>query len=219
MRLNVKARADLSPKLAQFPAQTFSSRPSPNPEMKWLALNRQTHSEVSRSRVVPMIEDQVTRSRIVGKGLTQLLNNPRAGWMSGYVEVDDAPPAMGDDEKAVKDAKSERRRCEEIHCSSRFAMIFQKRHPSLRRLGISRSLSHPAQYGSFRNVEVQHLQLTVNAWRAPSAILRDHVKDQFPQFPADTLSPHALAMPGEPGPIEPEACSMSANNSLGLKED
>jgi hypothetical protein len=59
----------------------------------------------------------------------------------------------------------------------------------------------------------------VNARRTPSAILRDHVKDQFAQFPAYAPSSHADPMPREPRPIQLETRPMPSNNGLRLDED
>jgi hypothetical protein len=49
----------------------------------------------------------------------------------------------------------ERRHGKEVHGSNRFAMVIQKCRPSLRRLGISGSLSHPTQYSSLGNNRCQ----------------------------------------------------------------
>jgi hypothetical protein len=98
-------------------------------------------------------------------------------------------------------------------------MIFQKRHPSLRRLGISRSLSHPAQHRTLRDIETKHFELAMNPWRSPSFVFGNHAKDELAQFLVHAFSSRTIAMPGEPGPIELEASSMPANNSLGLNED
>jgi hypothetical protein len=139
--------------------------------------------------------------------------------MPGHVELQNTPPVVSDDKETIKDAKRERRHCEEIHCSNRFTMIFQKRHPSLRRLGISRSLSHPAQHRTLRDIETKHFELAMNPWRSPSFVFGNHAKDELAQFLVHAFSSPTLAMPGEPGPIELEASSMPANNSLGLNED
>ena len=53
------------------------------------------------------VMDQIAGSGIVGKGLTQLLNNPRAGRMPGHVEVQNTTPVMRDDEEAVENAEGE----------------------------------------------------------------------------------------------------------------
>jgi hypothetical protein len=46
--------------------------------------------------------------------------------MPGHIEMQDTPPVMSDDEKAVEYAEGQRWHCEEIHCSNRFTMIIQK---------------------------------------------------------------------------------------------
>ena len=98
-------------------------------------------------------------------------------------------------------------------------MVAQKSRPSLCRFGISRSFSHPAQDGSLRNVEAQHLQLTVNAWRTPGGVLGDHAEDEFAQFSAYALSSRPVPMPREPRPIQLESRLMPANDGLRLDEN
>jgi hypothetical protein len=139
--------------------------------------------------------------------------------MPRHIEVQNTPPVMSNDEEAIENAKGDRRYGEEIHRGNCFTMIAQKCHPSLSWLGTPRHSPHPTQHGTFRSVEAQHLQLTVNARRAPSGILRDHAKDQLAQFPAHTLSSHGGPMPREPPPIQLETRSVPANNSLRLDED
>jgi hypothetical protein len=91
----------------------------------------------------------------------------------------DAPPVMRNDEEAVENAKGQRRNCEEIHRGDSFTMIAQKSRPSFSRLRTSRCFPHPAQDGSLRNIETQHLQFTVDARCAPGRVLGDHAEDQF----------------------------------------
>jgi hypothetical protein len=58
--------------------------------------------------------------------------------MPGHIEMQDTPPVMSDDKKAVEYAEGQRWQCEEIHCSNRFTMVIQKSSPSLHRFGTSR---------------------------------------------------------------------------------
>src|SRR5271170_3286539 len=51
------------------------------------------------------IDDQIARRRVVGKYLAQLLGHPSARRMLSHVEVKDASPVVGDDEKAIKNTK------------------------------------------------------------------------------------------------------------------
>jgi len=165
------------------------------------------------------IEDQITRRRVVRKCLAQLLDNPSACRVLGDTTLQDSPPIMRNDEEAVENAEGECRNGEEVHRGNRLTMVVQKSHPSLCRLRTSRSLSHPTQYGSLRNIEAQHLELSMNTWRAPGRILGNHAKDKVAQFPADALSSHAGSMPREPRPIQLESRPMPANNGLRLDDN
>lgn len=49
-------------------------------------------------------------------------------------------------------------------------MVVQKGRPSLCWFGIPRRPSHPPQYGSLRNIETEHFQLSMNARRAPRRV-------------------------------------------------
>src|ERR1035437_1837621 len=51
--------------------------------------------------VCSAIENQVSRSGIVGTGLTQLLNHPGAGRMPGHIEVQNAPSVMRNDKETI----------------------------------------------------------------------------------------------------------------------
>jgi hypothetical protein len=113
------------------------------------------------------IEDQILRCRVVGKGLAQLLYNPGARWVPGQVEMKKTPPVVGNDEEAIQHTESERWYSEEIHRGDSLTMVAQKGRPLLRRLRIPRSLPHPAQYRSLRNVEAKHVEFTMNARRTP----------------------------------------------------
>jgi hypothetical protein len=139
--------------------------------------------------------------------------------MSSQVEMRDATPIMCNDEEAVENAEGKRRRNEEVYRSNRLAMIIQKSGTLTRRFGTSRSFSHPAQHGTLGDVEAEHLQLTVNARRAPSAIFGDRVKDELTQSPADTSSSTAVARPKKPRPVHLETGSMPANHGLRLNEN
>jgi hypothetical protein len=138
------------------------------------------------------VVDQVFRGRVKGKRFAQLLGDPGAGWVARDVEIEHAPPVVGYDEEAVEHAKGKRRNGEEIHGGNGFAVVLEKRRPSLGRLGAPRDLSHPTQDGSFRNIETQHLQLTMNARRTPCVVLCDHAEDEFAQFPAHTFFPREV---------------------------
>ena len=65
--------------------------------------------------------------------------------MRGDVEVQDATPAMANDEKAVEQVESDGGDGKEVHGGNGFAVIVKKRKPTLRRFGFSGCTAHPAE--------------------------------------------------------------------------
>ncbi len=165
------------------------------------------------------IKDQVAGRGVVRECLAQLLNNPRAGRVFGHIAMKDASPVMCNDEEAIEHAEGKRRHGEEVHRGDGLTMIAEKRRPSSCQLGTPRRFPHPAQHGPLRNFEAKHYQLTMNARRTPCGIFSDHAEDEFAQFFVNAFSSHAVPMPREPCPVQPESCSVPTNDSLRLDED
>ena len=123
----------------------------------------------------------------------QLLNlrchriNPKCIGISRHIEMQDLPPVVADDEKAVQNTKRERWDGEEIHCSNGLAMISEERQPALHGIEISRSSPDPSRDTPFRELETQLEQFAVNARCSPGRILGNHTKDQGANLFADTL--------------------------------
>jgi hypothetical protein len=126
---------------------------------------------------------------------------------------------MRNDEKAIENAEAEPRCREEVHRGNRFAMVVRKGLPSPCRLGTPGSLPHPAQHGSPRNIETEHLQLAVNARRAQRRALGDDKEYEFAQFPTDALSSHTVSIPRKPRPVELESGPMPADDCFRLDEN
>src|SRR6185437_9202814 len=99
------------------------------------------------------IEDQKVGSGLERERLSQLLDNPHACWMLRDVEVQDAPAVMPNNEQAVERTECNRRHSEKVHRRDGFAMIRQKRQPTLRWLEISWRSRHPAGDCSLGNIE------------------------------------------------------------------
>jgi len=156
------------------------------------AIHRFDHFEVE---LRPSIKDKVTWCRVEGERLAQLLNDPGAGRVSGYIEVKNAPPVMRNDEEAIKHTERERRHGEEVHRGRNFAVIAEKGSPSSCRLRAPRCSPHPPQNSTLREIKAEHFQFTMNARCAPSGVLGNHPKDEFAQLFADALPSHAGSMP------------------------
>src|SRR5260370_42186943 len=101
--------------------------------------------------------------------------------------MQDLPPVVDDDEKAVQNTKRERWDGEEIHRRNGLAMVSEERQPSLRGIWISRSSSDPPLDAPFREIETQLEQLAVNARGSPGRILGNHSEGQDQHLFADTL--------------------------------
>jgi len=165
------------------------------------------------------IEDQKSRSGLEGKRFPQLLNYPVTCWMPCHVEVQDLSPVVTDHEKAVEKAKSDRGDGEEIHCCNGLAVIPKKCQPTFGQLWISRRPPHPARDRSFGYIKSKHQKFSVNMWRSPRRVLRNHAENQIADFPRHALSPNDVSTPGDRTPVQLEASAMPANDGFGNDED
>jgi len=77
------------------------------------------------------IEDQKPGSGPKWKRLPQLLDDPTTRWMLRDVEVQDAPPIVTDDRKAVQHTEGNRWCCEEVHRRNRFPIVSKESQPAL----------------------------------------------------------------------------------------
>src|SRR5260370_17722246 len=106
--------------------------------------------------------------------------------------MQDLPPVVADDEKAVQNTKRERWDEEEIHCSNGLAMVSEERQPSLHGIWISRSSLDPSRDTPFREIETQLEQLAVNARCSPGRILGNDTKNQGATSFSPPLPPSSL---------------------------
>jgi hypothetical protein len=63
---------------------------------------------------------------IVSPSFAQLQHDPQGVRLPGHVAVENLPPVVTDDEKAVQNSKGQSRHGEEIHGSDGFAMVAKK---------------------------------------------------------------------------------------------
>ena len=94
-----------------------------------------------------------------------------------------------------------------------FAVIAEKRKPTLGRFRISGCAPHPAGDGALGYVKAQHAQFAMNARRTPDRVLRNHLEDQFADlfgnpFPAANSLSHFA----KHGPIESESSPVPADH-------
>src|SRR4029077_14342697 len=167
-----------------------------------------------RSIFAIAVEDQKPRSRVQGKGFPQLLNDPCARRMLRNIEVQNMPPVMANDEKAIERAERKGRYREEVHRGNRFPMIAEKREPAFSRFRISRRSPHPAGNRAFRIIKPEQKQLTMNARRAPSRILRKHPEDQFSHLLRCLPTPEGRSGPGDHFPVQTKTSPVPPDHRL-----
>jgi hypothetical protein len=79
------------------------------------------------------ISNQETRPLIEGRSFSKLLCDPRIGWMSGDVEVNDSPGTQLYNEEEIGLAKEQVDNRQEITRPNVFGMVLEKNRPSLAR--------------------------------------------------------------------------------------
>jgi len=100
--------------------------------------------------------------------------------MGGHIEVEDATPVMGQDQKHVKDLETESGHGEEVDGDELLGMILQEGTPGLRRRPAA--AQHVLAHTALPDVEAEFEQLTVDAGRTPTAILPAHLADQISEL-------------------------------------
>jgi len=165
------------------------------------------------------VEDEKSRSPLIGESLPQLLHDPSTRGMRRDIEMRDTPAIMTDDEKAVEDPERQRWYGKEVHRGDDFPMIAQKGEPALGGPGIPRCSPHPSGDGSFGDMETEHQQLAVNTRCAPGWVFRHHPEDQIPNFFRNSPPPHHPARFGDGAPIERKTRSVPADNGLRANDN
>src|SRR5258708_6231266 len=126
---------------------------------------------------------------------------------------------MRDDEEAVQHAEGDCWDCEEVHRGNCFAVVAQEGCPSPGGFRTSRRSAHPSQDGALRDVQPEHLQLTVDSWRAPGGGVRHHTGDEFAHRFRRGLYAGLKAPAGEPLRVLVECGVMPACAGGGLEND
>ena len=163
------------------------------------------------------VQNYITVRASVGKGLTQLLNDPLRSRVTRDVEVQDLPASMLDDEETVQQPKGHCRHREEVQSHDDFAVILEKRQPVLRRITAAANASQISGEGPFRDDEAKFEKLTVDLRCAPTGIFFRQASDQGADLLGD-LRP-AAAQVGPPTPVQPKTGAVPTDDSLRLHDD
>jgi hypothetical protein len=165
------------------------------------------------------IEDDKPRRRPKWKRFSQLLDDPQAARMPGDVGVQDPPPIMADDEKAIEQTKGDRWDCEEVHRGDGLPMVSKEGEPTFGWLGIPRSSFHPTGDGSLGGIKTEHEEFPVYPRRSPGRILNNHPEDHISHLLRNSSAPCWFSDPGDQAPIETEAWPMPPSRCLGRDDD
>ena len=123
-----------------------------------------------RSHELVTIEDQESRSLIVGECLAQSLADPGGSWVGSDADVEDPPASMVDDEEDIENLKGDCRHSEKVHCGEVVTVITEERHPTLAGLWFCGTLEHVPADGALGHIKAEHLQLAVNTRCSPAWI-------------------------------------------------
>jgi hypothetical protein len=81
-----------------------------------------------------VVEDEIAMRRVIGKGLSQLVDHPPSRGMAGDIEVEDTPSPVVEYEPDVEQREAHRRDDEEVHSRDHVPVIPQECHPPLMRV-------------------------------------------------------------------------------------
>lgn len=112
--------------------------------------------------------EKIARRHLPGKGLAQLLARPRRCRVRRHVDVEDAPPLVGEHNEDEEHATGEGRHGEEIERDQRARVILQEGAPCLGRRPTP--AGHQSRYRSLGYCETKRGQPAVDAWRSPQRV-------------------------------------------------
>jgi hypothetical protein len=129
--------------------------------------------------------------------------------------MQNATPVMGQNQKHVKDLKTDRGHGEEIDGDQLLGVILQEGAPGLRRRFAA--AHHVFAHAALTDVDAEFEQFAVDTWSTPTGIFSAHLADQFSDFARNDGS-SGLAAPHLPGPEQPKAGTMPGNDRFWLDD-
>ncbi len=147
----------------------------------------------------------------------QLLSDPGCTGCSRHAEVDDRMPGVVDKDEDVQHVEGDRGNREEVHGGNALAVVPQGGLPAVDLVRLSGAARHVARDCSLGDVESQHLQLAMDARRAPTSVA-GHPYDQPTDFAINSRTARR-ASSRFPGREETEAPSMPTDDGVRLNDD
>ena len=131
--------------------------------------------------------------------------------MLGDIEVEDAPPVVGEHDEDEQDAQARGGNREEIDGDEVPDVIGQERAPRLRRRRAA--LREQAGDGALSDVDSQLLQFAMDSRRAPERIGLSHSYDESPDLAACAWAARRRAS-RESGPVLAEAAALPPQDAV-----
>jgi hypothetical protein len=157
------------------------------------------------------IAEKVGWRTVVREGLHELAGGPGRGGMLGHVDVDDAPPTVGEYDEDEEDTQARSGDCEEIEGDQSPDVVGEERPPALGRRGLP--LREEPGDGPLGYLDPQLLQLAMDSGRAPERIGCGHVDDKGLDLGVDGW-PAPGGPAGELGPVLAEALTLPPHHGV-----
>ena len=135
--------------------------------------------------------------------------------MGGHIEVQNAPPVMGQYQEHVKNLETDGGDSKEVDRDQLLDVILQERAPGLRRR--LATAHHVFADAGLADVDAELEQLTVNAGCTPTRILTAHPADQIANLARYDGSSRSATL-DLPSPEKAEASTMPGKDGLGLND-
>ena len=157
------------------------------------------------------IADQVARSLIPRKCLSNLACDPFRRRVRCDIDPDQVSAVQADDDEGIEQIEANGRDNEQIHGSNVRRVVPQKGVPSL--TWWSASLDHVLRNARLRDLKSELEQFAMNARRTPQWVIQAHLSDQC-ALVCVNLRPASQGS-GFPAPVPPEAGTMPTHNGFG----
>src|SRR5262249_30626957 len=133
--------------------------------------------------------------------------------MPGYVEMEDASAVVSQNQEHVKHLKSDGRHSQEVYRDHALDVILQEDPPGLR--GWNAPAYEVLAHTRFTDVDAQLEQFPMHTRSTPERIVAAHPANQLPNL-FGGRGPPGLAPTIFPGPEQPKALAMPANDAFRL---
>jgi hypothetical protein len=171
-----------------------------------------TESRTIRSVPVPQ---EVARGSVPRKGFSYLVGKPNLCRMPCYLEMNNLPAVVPEDDHHVQQLEGGADHDEHIDYGDRLHMLLQEGAPTWR--GWAGTPSHIFGNGRLTDADPELEELTMDAWCVPERVGLAHLADQISDLAIDARTTETAGSRSPP-PVEPEARSMPLDDGRRLHQ-